>query len=287
MADNKIGLVLEGGGTRGMYTAGVLDVFMENNITFDAVAGVSAGAIHGGTYIAGQHGRNLRYYKKYCADPRFVSIKNWLTTGDIAGEDFCYHELPEKLDIFDYKAFRENKTPFYAVCSNIETGKAEYLRIRDMKKQIDILRASASLPYFSRPVEIDGKKYLDGGCTDSIPLMGLRKIGCKYNVVVLTRDRNYRKSPEMKLMAKLVYRKYPEFSKALLDRHNMYNKTVEQIFKLEKAGSIFVIRPQEPLDIGRLEKNPENLQRVYDIGYKQAKNILSDMTKWIAEKKQA
>ena len=287
MANNRIGLVLEGGGTRGMYTAGVLDVFMEKGITFDATAGVSAGAIHGGTYIAGQKGRNLRYYKKYCADPRFVSIRNWIKTGDIAGEEFCYHELPDKLDVFDYKTFRENKTPFYAVCSNIETGKAEYLRITDMKKQIDILRASASLPYFSRPVEINGKKYLDGGCTDSIPISGLMKMGYKYNVVVLTRDRNYRKSEEMKLLAKLVYRKYPEFSKALLNRHNMYNRTVEEIFRLEKSGDIFVIRPENPIDIGRLEKDPEKLQTVYDIGYTQAKNILSDMTKWINEKKQA
>lgn len=280
----KIGLVLEGGGMRGMYTTGVLDVFMDNNIKFDGVIGVSAGAIHGGTYIAGQKGRNIRYYKKYCTDSRFISIKNWLKTGDIVGENFCYHELPDKLDVFDYESFRQNSTPFYAVCSNIETGKAEYLKISDMKKQIDILRASASLPYFSKPVCIGGKKYLDGGCTDSIPVDIFRKNGYKYNIVVLTRDTNYRKSPEMNLMAKIKYKKYPAFTNALLNRHIMYNNTVEHILELEKKGKIFVIRPESPLSIGRLEKNPDNLQKIYDIGFKDAANILYDMKKWISEK---
>ncbi len=285
MNNIKIGLVLEGGGMRGMYTAGVLDVFMNNNIQFDGVIGVSAGAIHGGTYIAAQKGRNLRYYKKYCKDPRFISIRNWLKTGNIVGEDFCYHELPDKLDIFDYEAFKKNNTPFYAVCSNIETGKAEYLRISDMKKQIDILRASASLPYFSRPVCIGRKKYLDGGCTDSIPVDIFRKGGYKYNVVVLTRDKNYCKSPEMNLMAKFIYRKYPKFKKALLNRHLMYNNTVKRILELEKKGDIFVIRPQNPLNIGRLEKDPNILQAIYDIGFNDALKALYDMKKWIYEKK--
>lgn len=285
MAVNRIGLVLEGGGMRGMYTAGVLDVFMKNNIEFDAVIGVSAGAIHGGTYIAGQPGRNLRYYKKYCTDPRFISIKNLLTTGDIAGEEFCYHELPDKLDVFNYEAFRNNKTPFYAVCSNVKTGKAEYIRISDMKKQIDVLRASASLPYCSRMVDIGGEKYLDGGCTDSIPAEAFIEMGYEYNVLVLTRDINYRKSPEMKFPAKIRYRKYPEFRNALLKRHEMYNNTVNKILELESEDKVFVIRPKIPLKIGRLEKDPEKIQSIYDIGFKDAENKLHDMKKWIKEKR--
>ena len=155
----------------------------------------------------------------------------------------------------------------------------------DMKKQIDILRASASLPYFSRPICIGRKKYLDGGCTDSIPVDIFRKSGYKYNVVVLTRDKNYCKSPEMNLMAKFIYRKYPKFKKTLLNRHLMYNNTVKRILELEKKGEIFVIRPQNPLNIGRLEKDPNILQAIYDIGFNDALKALYDMKKWIYEKK--
>ena len=156
----KTGLVLEGGGVRGIYTAGVLDVFMEHGITFDGVIGVSAGAIHGCSYLSNQKGRSIRYYKKYCNDPRFMSFKNWIKTGDIVGADFCYRQLPDELDIYDHEQFYKNTSDFYVTCSNVETGKPEYIQIKDMKTQIDALRASASLPYFSRVVEINDKKYL-------------------------------------------------------------------------------------------------------------------------------
>ena len=154
----KTGLVLEGGGVRGIYTAGVLDVFMDNGLTFDGLIGVSAGAIHGCSYLSGQKGRSLRYYKNYVADPRFMSIRSLIKTGDLVGADFCYHELPDKLDIYDHEAFLRNPTPYYAVCSNVDTGKPEYIRITDMRSQIDVLRASASLPFCSRIVEIGKKK---------------------------------------------------------------------------------------------------------------------------------
>lgn len=144
----KTGLVIEGGGVRGIYAAGVLDAFMEQGLTFDGVIGVSAGAIHGCSYLSGQKGRSIRYYMKYCNDPRFMSVRSWITTGDIVGAEFCYHELPDKLDIYDHKTFLNNKTPFFVTCSNVETGKAEYVQITDMQNQIDYLRASASLPFF-------------------------------------------------------------------------------------------------------------------------------------------
>jgi len=277
----KTGLVLEGGGVRGIYTAGVLDVFMEHGITFDGVIGVSAGAIHGCSYLSGQKGRSIRYYKKYCNDPRFMSFKSWLKTGDIVGADFCYRELPDVLDPYDHEAFHKCNTPFYVTCSNVETGQAEYIQVTDMKKQIDALRASASLPYFSRIVKIGDKKYLDGGCTDSIPIEAFQQLGYEKNVVVLTRDAAYRKEPELPALPKLFYRRYKAFAGALLDRHTSYNRTVERILELEKEGRIFVIRPAQPLNIGRMEKDPENVQRVYDIGYADGKKYLQDMLTWM------
>lgn len=277
----KTGLVLEGGGVRGIYTAGVLDVFMEHGVTFDGVIGVSAGAIHGCSYLANQKGRSIRYYKKYCNDPRFMSFKSWMKTGDIVGADFCYRQLPDELDVYDHEAFYKNTSAFFVTCSNVETGKAEYIQITDMKTQIDFLRASASLPYFSRIVEINGKKYLDGGCTDSIPVEAFLNMGYEKNVVVLTRDAAYRKEPEMPLMSKLCYRKFPAFTNALLNRHTSYNQTVEKIVELEKQERIFVIRPAQPLNIGRMEKDPENVQRVYDIGYADGQKYLHDMLAWL------
>lgn len=189
----KTGLVLEGGGSRGIYTAGILDVFLEEGISFDGVIGVSAGAIHGCSFLSGQKGRSIRYCKKYCADPRFMRLYSWMTTGDVVGAEFCYHEIPEKLDVYDNEAFRRCGVPFYMVCSNVETGKPEYISITDVNAQVEYLRASASLPCFSRIVEIDGKKFLDGGCTDSIPVDAFRKMGFGWNVVILTRDLAYRK----------------------------------------------------------------------------------------------
>lgn len=277
----KTGLVLEGGGVRGIYTAGILDVFMEHGITFDGVIGVSAGAIHGCSYLSNQKGRSIRYYKKYCGDPRFMSLQSWIKTGDFVGADFCYHELPEKLDIYDNEAFKANGTPFYAVCTNVETGKSEYILLTDMYAQIDYLRASASLPYFSRLVEIDGKKYLDGGCSDSIPLEVFQNMGYERNVVVLTRDAAYRKQKEHPLLPRLFYHKYPAFAKVLANRHTRYNEAVEKITQEEEKGNIFVIRPEHPLEIGRLETDPEKVQKIYDIGRSDAQKAMEKLKIWL------
>lgn len=276
------GLVLEGGGVRGIYTAGVLDVFMEKGISFDGVIGVSAGAIHGCSYLSGQKGRSLRYYRNYVKDPRFMSIRSWLTTGDIVGAEFCYHTLPDQLDVYDHEAFLRNATPFYAVCTNVETGEAEYIRLRDMRGQIEYLRASASLPYFSRMVQLDGKKYLDGGCADPLPVDAFRQMGYGRNVVILTRDATYRKSPEMAGLTKLVYRKYPAFIRTMENRHTLYNAQVERIAALEKEGSVFVIRPERPLAIGRLEKDVAKVQQVYDTGRADALKALGALKQFLA-----
>lgn len=283
MKKQMTGLVLEGGGVRGIYTAGVLDVFMENDLSFDGVIGVSAGALHACSYLSGQKGRSIRYYRRYVNDPRFMSFRSWLKTGDIFDADFCYHELPDKLDVYDHDAFLRNGTPYYAVCTDVETGKAAYIRLTDTRGQIEYLRASASLPYFSRIVELDGRKYLDGGCSDSIPVEAFRRMGYSRNVVVLTRDASYRKSPEMTALAKLVYRKYPAFIHTLENRHTMYNGQVELVERLAQEGSVFVIRPSVPLEIGRLESDPEKVQQVYDQGRADTLAALERLQNWMKQ----
>ena len=280
---SKTGLVLEGGGFRGIYTAGVLDVFMEEGLSFDGLIGVSAGAIHGCSFISGQKGRSIRYYRKYCGDPRFMSIRSWLTTGNVVGVDFCYHELPEVLDKFDDEAFMKNPSHYYVVCTNVETGKPEYIRLTDMRKEIDYLRASASLPYFSKIVEIDGKKYLDGGCTDSVPLEAFEDLGYGRNVVVLTEPEDYRKKPELRLLAKTVYRRYPDFARALVNRHESYNNMLDMLKEKERQGSIFIIRPSENMDIGRMESDVNKVQAAYDLGVKDAKARLAALRDWLSK----
>ena len=277
----KTGLVLEGGGVRGLYTAGVLDVFLEHGIHFDGVIGVSAGAIHGCSYLSKQHGRSIRYYTKYCSDPRFMSFSSLIRTGDLVGTDFCYHEIPEKLDVYDNEAFLRNGIPFYAVCSNVETGKPEYLQMTDMFRDIEILRASASMPYVSRIVEIGGKKYLDGGSTDSIPVEAFQSMGYGKNVVILTRDSSYRKKPELRGLAKLWYRNYPAFAQAQENRYLNYNKTLDRIMELEKEGSIFVIRPSQPPTVGRMENDPQKVRELYDLGRADALQAVDDLKKWL------
>ncbi len=279
----KTGLVLEGGGFRGIYTAGVLDVFLDHGISFDGVIGVSAGAVHGCSFLSSQKGRSINYYIKYCNDPRFMSFKSFLKTGDVVGVEFAYHELPEKLVPYDYDAFDKCKIPFYVVATNLETGKAEYIKMNDMLEDIDYLRASATLPYLSRIVELDGKKYLDGGCADSVPIDAFREMGYTKNVVILTRPASYIKKKELRFLPKLIYRKYPEFVSVLANRHEVYNRTAARIAELEKRGEIFVIRPENPLDIGRMEHDPEKVKSAYDAGVRSAENCVEELKVWLCK----
>lgn len=279
--EKKTGLVLEGGGMRGIYTAGALDVFMEKKLRFDGVIGVSAGAIHGSSFVSEQRGRSIRYYKKYCADKRFMSFWSLLRTGDVVGKQFCYHDLPERLDPFDYETFRKSDTEFYVTCSNLETGKPEYVRIRDMRGDIDLLRASASMPYVSRIVKARGKKLLDGGCTDSIPAAAFRRMGFERNVVVLTRHDGYVKKAENPRMAGWFYHKYPRFVKAIANRHLVYNQTLKQIRDMEKRGELFVLRPSVELTIGRMEHDPYEIEKTYQIGRQDAERRLGELLEWL------
>jgi predicted patatin/cPLA2 family phospholipase len=280
----KIGLVLEGGAMRGIYTAGVLDVFMEHGITFDGVIGVSAGAIHGSSYVSGQKGRSLRYYLKYRNDKHFMSLRSFLRTGSIADEKFCYHEIPERLDPYDYEAFYRSPMKFYAGCTNLVTGGAEYEEITDMLNEIDAVRASSSMPYVSRIVHYKGKKLLDGGCADSIPVRAFRRMGYRWNVVVLTREDGYRKEPEKARMAEVAYHKYPEFVKTLKNRHKVYNRTLKEIHALEDRDEIFVIRPSIKLTIGRMERDPKLIRETYEIGRRDTEKKLDELQKWLQER---
>ena len=257
----KKGLILEGGAMRGIFTAGVLDVFLENGIIFDGTVGVSAGAVFGASFKSMQIGRSLRYNLRFCKDKRYCSLTSLLKTGDLYGAEFCYYELPLKHDLMDDKAFRNNPMEFHIVATDVESGLPVYKIINSANEEAEWLRASASMPFVSRIVETDGKKLLDGGIADSVPLEYFEKIGFNKNVVILTKPAGYRKKKGKFLsVAGRFYKKYPEFVYALKNRYSMYNKQMEYIDKKESDGDIFVIRPDFKLPLSRTEKNPEKIK---------------------------
>lgn len=279
----KSGLVLEGGAMRGMFTAGVIDVLMENGVTFDGAVGVSAGAVFGCNYKSGQPGRVIRYNTRFCKDERFCSFRSLIKTGDMFGADFCYNVIPKELDFFDTDTFAKSEMEFYVVCTNVETGKAVYHRcITADDRELTWMRASASMPLASRIVEVDGYKLLDGGISDSIPLKFMEKIGYERNVVVLTQPRSYRKGKSRSLpLIKAAMRKYPEFIKASANRSRMYNSELNYIRSAEKDGRAFVIAPDEKLPVGHIEHNPDVLREVYRIGRNTARENLEELRKFL------
>ena len=279
----KQGLVLEGGAMRGLFTAGVMDVLMENGIVFDGIVGVSAGAAFGCNYKSGQIGRVLRYNTTYCQDWRYCSFRSLIKTGDLYGADFCYHELPEQLDLFDEETFQKNAADFYAVCTDCESGEPVYKKIQSAQyNDLEWIRASASMPLVSRIVDINGQKLLDGGIADSIPLRFMENSGYSNNVVVLTQPRSYRKKKNSLLpLMKLALKKYPKVVDAMARRHINYNETLDYIRKQEQAGKVFVISPDEKLDIGRTEKDPDKLRAVYAIGRKAAEAKLGELKRFL------
>lgn len=282
----KKGLVLEGGAMRGLFSAGVMDVMMENNIEIDGLIGVSAGAAFGCNYLTRQIGRSLRYNLKYCNDKRYCSFYSLIKTGDLYGAEFCYHELPEKLDIFDKEAFRKSPMEFHIVCTDVETGKPIYHKCgKEVSEELEWIRASASMPLVSRIVELEGKHMLDGGISDSIPLKYFKSIGYERNIVILTQPRDYRKKKN-KLMPLLRHalKKYPKACEAMATRHDVYNQTLRFIEEDEAAGNTFVICPEEALPISRTEHNPTKLQAVYDIGRATAEKQLTDINEFLKNK---
>ena len=280
MSAGKRGLVLEGGAMRGLFTAGVLDVLMENNISFDGVIGVSAGAAFGSNLVSGQIGRSLRYNLAYCRDKRYCSLRSLLRTGDLFGAEFCYRTLPLSLDLFDFDAYRESQTAFYAVATDADTGEALYLDCKgvDDTRVLDVIRASASMPLVSRPVLLDGRRLLDGGVSDSIPLSYFESIGFTKNLVVLTKPRGYKRKPASRLALTLL--KYKGIRQTMKTRHLRYNETLEMIERREAAGEILVIRPASPLPIGRTSHSKAELQTVYELGRAEAERRLPEILRF-------
>ena len=264
----KTGLIMEGGAMRGMFTAGVLDVLMENGLVTDGAIGVSAGAVFGCNYKSHQIGRVIRYNTEYCNDKRYASFKNLVKTGNLYSEQFCYHEVPEKLDPFNAAAFAASPMDFFVVCTDVKTGEPIYHKCRKGDAE-DVLwmEASASMPLAAKIVKIGHYGLLDGGVADSIPVRFFESIGYKRNLIILTQPKGYVKKKSKFLPAiRAKYFRYPAFVEAVTDRHERYNETLSYISMLEQAGKDYVIRPPIPLEIGAMERDPAQLRRVYETG---------------------
>lgn len=280
----KKGLIMEGGAMRGMFTAGVIDVLMEHGIGFDGAIGVSAGAAFGCNYKSKQIGRVIRYNTRFCQDRRYGGFRILLKEGNFYSRKFCYEEVPLKYDVFDYDTYESNPMAFYIVCTDVDTGKAEYHKYEDRHDHgFEWIRASASMPLVSHIVEIDGQKMLDGGISDPIPLKYFETLGYERNVLILTQPREYRKKKSSALpLIKLMYRKYPHLVEAMAKRHEVYNATMDYIEEQEATGQILVLRPETPLPVSRVEKDPNKLRIAYEIGRKAAASKLNEIQQFLS-----
>lgn len=279
----KKGLIMEGGALRGLFTAGVIDVMMENSIVFDGAVGVSAGAVFGCNYKSGQIGRVIRYNLTNANNPNYCGIRSLIKTGDLFGADYCYREIPEKYDIFDTKAYAENPMEFHVVCTDIATGKPIYRRLdRIDETAMAYLRASASMPLVSRIVEVDGLHLLDGGIADFIPLRYFESLGYEKNIVILTQPKGFIKEKnELLPFMKLAFRQYPHLYETMKNRHTAYNETIRCIEEKENAGDVFVIRPPRKLPIGRVEHDPQKMNLTYQIGRNVGRKALPLIKKYL------
>jgi len=268
-----LGLTLEGGASRTIYSCGILDALLENDIMADKIFGVSAGSAFGVSYASRQHGRNYRLATEYMPTPEYMGIKHLIDPRNKSyyNLDYDYDTIPNKLLPYDYEALGRYKGEFYAVATNVETGKAEYLRVDEKDRKWYKLRASCAMPMLFPEIEIDGKRYLDGGVADSIPYKKAMEMGCDKNIVILTRPRDYRKhSDSMTKLCALRFAKYPAFAKALTTRAERYNKCVDEIMELSKQGKIFVFTPKTTFGVERIEGNADKLKKLYEHGYKHA-----------------
>lgn len=275
----EAGLILEGGGMRGVYTAGVLDFFMDKGIWLSHCYDVSAGAVNATNYLSRQRGRTFRITADYINDKRYCSVQNLITTGDLFGSDFLYNRIPNEFDPFDYTTFEKSESRMTAVVTNVNTGEPEYKLLTDLRVEMQWLRASCSLPLLSKIVKLDDGHYLDGGISNSIPLLKSMQDGNQKNIVILTRHNGYQKQPEgmTALLGSLLYRKYPQTLAAGKQRHLMYNRQLELVADQERLGNAFVICPKTPVEIGRAEKNKKKLTDLYYQGYADAKEKLEQI----------
>lgn len=278
------GLILEGGGMRGVYTAGILDAFLEENIEFSSIYGVSAGSCHACSYLSKQKGRAYRTLVDYLDDPDCCGVRSYVKTGNVFGVDLLYSQIPNVLDPFDYEQFEKYPGKFFAVLTNVDTGEPEYIRVRDLKKQIWAIRASSSLPLLSKTLVVHGHHYLDGGIADSIPILRSMEAGNVKNVVVLTREEGYRKQPnELMPLMKLRYAHSKQFLEKAENRYLRYNETLDFLKKEEEEGHVFVIRPSEKVTVGRVEKNKEKLEHLYQFGLEDGKKSMEAMKKYLEQ----
>lgn len=271
----RAGLVLEGGGMKGIYTAGVLDAFLDKELAFSSVYGVSAGACHMCSFLSGQRGRAKDISLDYLDNPDYCSAKSLLTSGDLFNAKFCYELIPDYLNPFDFATYSQYQGKAYAVVTNIDSGRPEYLRIKDAKTDIVAVRASASLPLVSKVVPIKGKRYLDGGIADSVPIRKSILDGNRKNIVVLTKEKGFRRKPmsaAQLAFIKVRYAKYPKLYELMKNRHVEYNHMMEDLEELERLGDVFVVRPQKKSNVGRIEKDREKLEQLYQEGYEDAIN---------------
>lgn len=274
----KTGLVLEGGGMRGLFTAGVLDVMMERDIKVDGIVGVSAGACFGCNYLSKQPGRILRYNISMINEPRYMSLRNFLRTGNLMDGEFAYHTLPDEIDIFDKETYAKSDVEYHIVCTDVLTGEPVYKRLTPPVDYefLEWLRASSSLPLVSKPVEVGGRLMLDGGMSDSIPLKYFQEQGFERNIVVLTQPLGFtKKRTKLMPLFRTFMRKYPAIIEAMNRRHIMYNAQLAYLAQEEKAGRITIIAPDDTLPIGRTEQNAKRMKLVYQMGRKAAEKAFN------------
>lgn len=282
----KVGMVLEGGSMRGIFTTAILDVMLEHNIEVDGIIGVSAGALFGVNYFSKQKGRAIRYNKKYFGDKRYISTHSLLTTGNLVNKEFTFYKLTKELDPLDNETFMKSNKDFYTTTTNIETGEAEYLKITNVYEQLEEFRASSALPFASEIIEINGKKYLDGGISDSIPLDKCLELGYDKIIIILTQPKGFKKPPLSKKKLKMVnlaYHKYPNLINSMKQRHIKYNKTLEKITDLENKKEIFVIRPSKKINFDIVKDDKSKIDDIYNMGINDANKIINDLKEYLKE----
>lgn len=279
----QAGLVLEGGGMKGIYTAGVLEFFLDKEIEFSSCYGVSAGACHLCSFLSKQKKRAYRVAVNYLDSKKYCGAFSLLTTGDIFGVDMCYNLIPNYLDPYDFETFEKYEGKAYAVATNIRTGEAEYIQLKDMHEDIQAIRASSSMPLVSRKVKIGDEYYLDGGISDSIPIRKSIADGNEKNVVILTKETGFRRKTESQMaLIKARYVRYPKVYELMKARDKQYNSTLDYLEEQEKKGRAFIIRPRKKSQVGRIEKDKSKLDALYEEGYRDAQECYVELLEYLS-----